>query len=244
MRLRFHCQTAGVSLTAQQPEVNLVRTAVEALAGVMGGAQSLHTNSMDETLALPTDKAARLALRTQQVIAHETGVPSVADPLGGSWYVEALTDEMERRAEEIFAQLEQSGDGSMLEGALRGVESGWFQREITDAAYELERKLNAGRHLVVGVNCAYEGNEEPFPDILRIGPEVEEAQVKRLAKVKADRDDERVRAALDEVRAAAGETTANVMPSLIDAVRTYATEGEVMDALADVFGRYTETPVI
>jgi methylmalonyl-CoA mutase N-terminal domain/subunit len=181
MRLRFHCQTAGVSLTAQQPEVNLVRTAVEALAGVMGGAQSLHTNSMDETLALPTDKAARLALRTQQVLAHETGVASVADPLGGSFYVEALTDEMERRAEEIFSQLDESGGGSMLEGALRGVESGWYQREIADSAYELERKLNSGRHLVVGVNCAFEGNDEAPPEILRIGPEVEEAQLKRLA---------------------------------------------------------------
>jgi methylmalonyl-CoA mutase N-terminal domain/subunit len=244
MRLRFHCQTAGVSLTAQQPEVNLVRTAVEALAGVMGGAQSLHTNSMDETLALPTDKAARLALRTQQVLAHETGVPNVADPLGGSWYVESLTDEMERRAEEIFAHLEASGDGSMLEGALRGVESGWFQREITDSAYQLERKLNSGRHLVVGVNFAFEGNEEPPPEILRIGPELEEAQVKRLAKVKADRDDDKVRGALDAVRDAASEPTQNVMPSLIDAVSTYATEGEIMSTLADVFGRYTESPVV
>jgi methylmalonyl-CoA mutase N-terminal domain/subunit len=199
---------------------------------------------MDETLALPTDKAARLALRTQQVLAHETGVPSVADPLGGSWYVEELTDEMERRAEAIFAQLDESGGGSMLEGALRGVESGWFQREIADAAYELERKLNDGRHLVVGVNFAFEGNEEAPPEILRIGPEVEEAQLKRLAKVKADRDDEQVRTALDAVRAAASEPTENVIPALIDAVRTYATEGEIIDALADVFGRYTETPVI
>jgi methylmalonyl-CoA mutase, N-terminal domain len=244
MRLRFHCQTAGVSLTAQQPEVNLVRTAVEALAGVLGGAQSLHTNSMDETLALPTDKAARLALRTQQVLAHESGVTNVADPLGGSWFVEALTDEMERLAEEIFTHLDRTGDGSMLEGALRSVESGWFQKEIADSAYALERKLNGGRHLLVGVNFALEGNEEAPPDILRIGPEVEETQLKRLAKVKADRDDEQVRTALDAVRAAASEPTANLMPALIDAVRAYATEGEIMNALADVFGRYTETPVI
>ena len=144
LQLRFHTQTAGVSLTAQQPEVNIVRTAIEALAGVLGGTQSLHTNSMDETLALPTEKAARIALRTQQVIANETRVANVADPLGGSYYVEALTDEMERRAEALFAHLDELGDGSMLDGAVRGVEEGWFQREIAEAAYELERKLNSG----------------------------------------------------------------------------------------------------
>ena len=244
LQLRFHCQTAGVSLTAQQPEVNLVRTAVEALAGVLGGAQSLHTNSMDETLALPTEKSARLALRTQQVLAHETRVTNVADPLGGSWYVEALTDEMEERAEAVFAHLEGLGDGSMLEGVLGAIESGWVQGEIADAAYALERKVNAGTHLVVGVNTAFEGNDEPAPEILRIGPEVEEAQCKRLARVRADRDEERVRVSLDAVRAAAIEPDTNVMPALIDAVAVYATEGEIIDALADVFGRYTETPVL
>jgi methylmalonyl-CoA mutase N-terminal domain/subunit len=244
LQLRFHCQTAGVSLTAQQPEVNLVRTAIEALAGVMGGAQSLHTNSMDETLALPTEKAARLALRTQQVLAHETGVANVADPLGGSYYVEALTDEMERQAEAVFAHLDDVGDGSMLEGALREVESGWFQREITDSAYTFERKLNAGRHLVIGVNTAFEGNDEPPPETLRIGPEVEEEQLKRLAKVRADRNPEQVRDALDAVRAAAAEPTTNVMPALIDAVRVYATEGEIVNALADELGRYVEVPVL
>ncbi len=244
LQLRFHCQTAGVSLTAQQPEVNIVRTAVEALAGVLGGAQSLHTNSMDETLALPTEKAARIALRTQQVLAHETRVANVADPLGGSWFVEELTDEMERRAEEMFDHLDTVGDGSMLEGALREVESGWFQREIADAAYELERKLNDGRHVVVGVNTALEGNDEPPPDILRIGAEVEETQCKRLAQVRAHRDDERVADALGAVRTAAADPTVNVMPALITAVDVYATEGEVMAALADVFGRYVETPVL
>jgi methylmalonyl-CoA mutase N-terminal domain/subunit len=243
-QLRFHTQTAGVSLTAQQPEVNIVRTAIEALAGVMGGTQSLHTNSMDETLALPTEKAARIALRTQQVIAHETRVANVADPLGGSWYVEELTDEMERRAEAIFEQIDRSGDGSMLEGAFQGIESGWFQREIADAAYELERKLNDGRHLVVGVNTAREGNDEAPPETLRIGPEVEEIQLKRLAQVKADRDDTRVRAELDTLRATAADPTANLVPSLIDAVGVHATVGEITDALADVFGRYVETPVI
>ena len=243
-QLRFHTQTAGVSLTAQQPEVNVVRTAIEALAGVLGGTQSLHTNAMDETLALPTEKSARLALRTQQVIAHETRIANVADPLGGSWFVEAVTDEMERRAEAIFAHLDHLGDGSMLEGALQAVEQGWFQREIADSAYELERKLNAGRHLLVGVNTAFEGSDEAPPEILRIGPEVEEQQCKRLARVKADRDDERVRSSLDGVRVAAAEPTTNVMPALIDAVRAYATEGEIVDAMADVFGRYVETPVI
>ena len=160
MQLRFHTQTAGVSLTAQQPEVNIVRTAIEALAGVLGGTQSLHTNSMDETLALPTEKAARIALRTQQVIANETRVANVADPLGGSYYVEALTDEMEREAEEMFARIEALGDGSMLEGAIRGVEEGWFQGEIAESAYELERKLNRGTHVVVGVNGFFEGNDD------------------------------------------------------------------------------------
>ena len=145
MQLRFHCQTAGVSLTAQQPEVNIVRTAIEALAGVLGGAQSLHTNSMDEAMALPTEKAARIALRTQQVIANETNVAHVADPLGGSYFVEALTDEMEREAEALFAELDRIGDGSMLEGAIRGVEENWFQTKIADSAYELERRLNRGR---------------------------------------------------------------------------------------------------
>src|SRR5450432_2621237 len=226
LQLRFHTQTAGVSLTAQQPEVNLVRTAIEALAGVLGGTQSLHTNSFDEALALPTEKAARLALRTQQVIAHETRVTNVADPLGGSWYVEELTDEMERRAEAIFDHLDRSGDGSMLEGALRGIESGWYQREIADAAYELERKLNDGRHLVVGVNTAREGNDDAPPETLRIGAEVEETQLKRLAKVKADRDDAAVARGLDAVRTAASEPTTNVMPALIDAVRDHATVGE------------------
>jgi methylmalonyl-CoA mutase N-terminal domain/subunit len=244
MQLRFHTQTAGVSLTAQQPDVNIVRTAIEALAGVLGGTQSLHTNAMDETLALPTEKSARLALRTQQVIANETRVVNVADPLGGSWFVEELTDELERRAEDVFTHLAELGGGSMLEGALQAVEQGWFQREIADSAYELERKLNAGRHMLVGVNTAFDGNDEKPPEILRIGPEVEEAQCKRLAKVKADRDDERVRHALTAVAGAAAEPTTNVMPALLDAVRAYATEGEIVDALADVFGRYTETPVI
>ena len=240
MQLRFHTQTAGVSLTAQQPEVNLVRTAIEALAGVLGGTQSLHTNAMDETLALPTEKAARLALRTQQVIAHETRVANVGDPLGGSYYVEALTDEMERRAEELFAHVEQLGGGSMLEGAIRGVEEGWYQGEIAEAAYELERKLNRGEHVVVGVNAFFEGNEEPPPPTLRIGPEVEEEQRRRLEKVRHDRDASAVERALARVRADAADPQTNLMPALLDAVGVYATLGEIVAALADVFGRWTE----
>ena len=243
-RMRFHTQTAGVSLTAQQPEVNIVRTAVEALAGVLGGTQSLHANSMDETLALPTEKAARIALRTQQVLAHETRVANVADPLGGSWYVEALTDELEAAAEEVFAGLGEMGDGSMCEGVLRAVEQGWFQREIADSAYDLERKLNRGEHLVVGLNVALEGNDDAPPEILRIGPEVEELQRKRLDRVRSDRDADAVRRALTEVREVAARPDVNLMPALVDAVNAYATVGEVCGALADELGRYVETPVV
>ena len=162
-----------MSLTAQQPEINIARTAIEALAGVLGGTQSLHTNSFDEALALPTEKAARIALRTQQIIAHETGVTNVADPLGGSWYVEALTDEMERQAEEIFARLAELGDGSMLEGVYAGIENGYFQSEIADAAYDFERKLNNGARVMVGVNGFTEGNDEAQPDLLEITAEHE-----------------------------------------------------------------------
>jgi methylmalonyl-CoA mutase N-terminal domain/subunit len=239
-QLRFHTQTAGVSLTAQQPEVNIVRTAIEALAGVLGGTQSLHTNSMDETLALPTERAARIALRTQQVIANETRVANVADPLGGSYYVEALTDDIEARAEAVFAHLDEMGDGSMLEGCLRAVEDGWFQGEIADSAYELERKLNRGDHVVVGVNAFLEGNDEPPPPTLSIGPEVEDQQLKRLATVKADRDDAKVVAALEQVRLDAAEPNTNLMPALLVASDAYATVGEICETLASVFGRHVE----
>jgi methylmalonyl-CoA mutase N-terminal domain/subunit len=243
LQLRFHTQTAGVSLTAQQPEVNIVRTAIEALAGVLGGTQSLHTNSMDEVLALPTEKAVRIALRTQQVIAHETGVPLVADPLGGSWFVEELTDEMERRAEEVFTHLDALGEGSILEGVYEGIDNGYFQGEIAEAAYQLERKINSGRRVVVGVNRFTETDDGPL-DVLHIGPEVEERQLKRLAHVKAERDDDRVRRALEAVATDAGRPDANLMPSMLDAVRAYATVGEIVDTLADVFGRWREEPVI
>src|SRR5207302_5099212 len=214
--LRFHTQTAGVSLTRQQVENNISRTAYEALAAVLGGTQSLHTNSMDEVLALPTERAARIALRTQQVIAHETGVPLVADPLGGSWFVEELTDEMERQAEEVFAHLDELGGGSMLEGVYEGIENGYFQGEIAEAAYQLEHKINAGRRVVVGVNRFTETDDAPL-DTLHIGPEVEERQLKRLAHIKAERDDAAVRAALDSVAADAAKPDVNLMPSILDA---------------------------
>jgi methylmalonyl-CoA mutase N-terminal domain/subunit len=244
MQLRFHCQTAGVSLTAQQPEVNIVRTAIEALAGVLGGAQSLHTNSMDEALALPTEKAARIALRTQQVIANETNVAHVADPLGGSHFVEALTDEMERQAEELFAHLDELGDGSMLDGAITGIEENWFQGKIADSAYDLERKLNDGRRITVGVNAYTEGNDEEQIDLLRITTEDESRQRKRLDQVRHDRDQAAVDAALQRVRSDAADPNVNLMPALIDAVKVYATLGEVMATMESEFGRHVEVPVI
>jgi len=244
LQLRFHTQTAGVSLTAQQPELNIARTALEALAGVMGGTQSLHTNSMDEALALPTEKAARIALRTQQLIAYETGVANVADPLGGSWYVESLTDAIEAAAEAVFAHLDELGDGSILDGVYAGVENGYFQGAIADAAYEFERAINNERRIVVGVNRFLEGNEDDSLDILQITPEQERQQIKRLAAVRADRDSDAVATVLDRVRAEAADPEHNLMPTLIDAVRAYATEGEIMNAMADVFGRYVETPVL
>ena len=244
MMMRFHTQTAGVSLTAQQPEVNVARTAIEALAGVLGGTQSLHTNSFDEAMALPTEKAARIALRTQQVIAHETGVTAVADPLGGSWFVESLTDTLERQAEDIFAHIDSLGDGSMLEGAFAGIDNGYYQSEIADAAYAFERKLNNGGRVMVGVNRFTEGNDEAQPDLLEITAEHEMTQVKRLQAVRADRNEEAVASSLDRLRQEAADPEANLMPVLIDSVKTYATEGEIMAAMADVFGRYVERPVI
>jgi methylmalonyl-CoA mutase N-terminal domain/subunit len=244
MQLRFHCQTAGVSLTAQQPEVNLVRTAIEALAGVLGGAQSLHTNSMDEALALPTEKSARLALRTQQVIGYETNVAHVSDPLGGSWFVEALTDEMERRAEEIFAYLDELGQGSLLDGVVRGIEDNWFQGRIGDSSYELEKRFNADRRTVVGVNRFTEGNDDDDMPILQITNEDEARQIKRLNRVRSERDPAAVAAALARLRADAAQPDVNLIPTLIDAVKTYATLGEVMATLTEVFGRHVETPVI
>ena len=244
MTMRFHTQTAGVSLTAQQPEVNLVRTAIEALAGVLGGTQSLHTNSMDEAIALPTEKAARLALRTQQVIAYETNVAHVADPLGGSYYVEALTDEVERQAEELFAHLDELGGGSMLEGVVQGIEENWFQGRIADSSYELERAFNRGRRIIVGVNRFTEGNDDDSLDILQITSEDEARQVKRLSEVRATRDEAAVSTALARLRVEATDPEVNLMPTLVDAVKTYASLGEIMGTMAGVFGRHVEVPTI
>jgi methylmalonyl-CoA mutase N-terminal domain/subunit len=243
-KLRFHTQTAGVSLTAQQPEVNIARVALQALAAVLGGTQSLHTDSYDEALALPTEKAARIALRTQQVIAHETGVADVADPLGGSAYVEWMTDEMERQAEAIFAHLDELGAGSMLEGVYAGIDDGYFVGSIADAAYRFERDVNAGRRIVVSVNAYTEGNEEDGSPILYIDPATEELQRKRLDDVKRARDAAAVDAALARVAADAAEPTVNLMPTIIDAVQAHCTEGEIVHALEAVFGTYVETAVV
>jgi len=242
MQCRFHTQTAGVSLTAQQPELNIARTAIEALAGVLGGTQSLHTNSMDEAMALPTEKAARIALRTQQIIANETNVAHVADPLGGSHYVEALTDEVERQAEEIFAHIEELGSGSMLEGAIKGIEENWFQGRISDSAFELERKVNEGRRIVVGVNAFTEGNEEEQIPLLRITNEDEQRQRKRLDAVRDRRDESKVNAVLERLRAEAADPEINLMPTLIEAAQAYATLGEIMSTMGSVFGRHVEVP--
>jgi methylmalonyl-CoA mutase N-terminal domain/subunit len=241
---RFHTQTAGVSLTAQQPEVNIARVALQALAAVLGGTQSLHTDSYDEALALPTEKAARIALRTQQLIAHETGVANVADPLGGSAYVEWMTDEMERQAEQIFAELDDAGHGSILEGVYAGIDGGYFVGAIADSAYRYEREVNAGRRIVVGVNDFLEGNDDDQGSILYIGPETEELQRKRLATVKQQRSDDAVRAALAEIEAVAATPGTNLMPALIDAVRVHCTEGEIVTALEHVFGTYVEAAVV
>ncbi len=242
LQLRFHTQTAGVSLTAQQPEVNIARVALEALAAVLGGTQSLHTDAFDEALALPTERAARIALRTQQVIAHESGVVHVADPLGGSWFVEALTDELERQAEATFAYLREQGGGSMLDGVLHAIDDGWFQAQIADAAYDFQRRVNSGEFVIVGVNDHVDGHDTATPT-LSIDPAVEDRQLARLRQVKTDRDDDCVRATLDAIRCDAADPTVNLMPAILDAVRAHVTVGEITDALETVFGVWTERAV-
>ena len=244
LQLRFHTQTAGVSLTAQQPEVNIVRTAIEALAGVLGGTQSLHTNSMDEAMALPTERAARIALRTQQVIANETNVTAVADPLGGSWYVEELTNEMERRAEEIFADIEAFGNGSMLDGCINGIEENWFQSRIADSAYDLERKFNSGERIIVGVSQFLEGNDEDEIDLLRITNEDEQKQRRRLEAVRSSRNTAAVTESLAVLETEAADPEINLMPALINASNAQATVGEMMKSMGKVFGRHIEVPTI
>jgi methylmalonyl-CoA mutase N-terminal domain/subunit len=243
-RMRFHTQTAGVSLTAQQPEVNIARVAIQALSAALGGTQSLHTDSFDEAMALPTEKAARIALRTQQVLADETGVALVADPLGGSYYVEALTDEIEERAEEVFAKLDEWGNGSILEGVFAAIDANWFQNEIAEAAYRFQQKLTEGKRIVVGMNRYTESDDGEETPILSIGPEVEEAQLKRLGEVKAHRSSDAVADSLAALRRAAADPSVNLMPPIVEAIKTYATVGEVMAALGDVFGHHVETPAL
>ncbi|GAA1967156.1 acyl-CoA mutase large subunit family protein [Kitasatospora viridis] len=241
--LRFHTQTAGVSLTAQQPYNNVVRTAVEALSAVLGGTNSLHTNALDETLALPSEQAAEIALRTQQVLMEETGVANVADPLGGSWYVEALTDRIEAQAEEIFQRILDKGTadhpiGPMTAGILRGIEEGFFTGEIAEAAFQYQQQLEKGEKRVVGVNC-YPGSVTKELEILRVSHEVEREQVRVLADRKAARDEAAVRDGLDAMLAAARDGS-NMIPAMLQAVRAEATLGEICDVLRKEWGVYRE----
>ncbi|MER6251299.1 methylmalonyl-CoA mutase family protein [Streptomyces sp. NPDC001584] len=250
MWLRFHTQTAGVSLTAQQPYNNVVRTAVEALAAVLGGTNSLHTNALDETLALPSEQAAEIALRTQQVLMEETGVANVADPLGGSWFVEQLTDRIEAEAEKIFEQIKERGlrahpdgqhpIGPITSGILRGIEDGWFTGEIAESAFQYQRSLEKGDKRVVGVNV-HHGSVTGDLEILRVSHEVETVQVRELAARKARRDDAEVGAALKAMLDAARDGS-NMIPAMLDAVRAEATMGEICNVLRDEWGTYTEPP--
>ena len=240
--LRFHTQTAGVSLTAQQPDNNVVRTAIEALAAVLGGTNSLHTNALDEVLALPSERAAEIAVRTQQVIMEETGVVNVADPLGGSWYLEALTDRLEREAEEIFARIRGLGpDGTMMSGILHGIETGWFSAEIAEAAFSYQQKLEKGDKRVVGVNC-HPGTVGQPVEILRVSHQVERDQVAELARRRAERDAGAVDRALAGVIAAA-RSSANMIPPILAAAQAEATLGEICGVLREEWGIYSEKPV-
>jgi methylmalonyl-CoA mutase N-terminal domain/subunit len=236
-KLRFHTQTAGVSLTAQQPELNVARTALEALSAVLGGTQSLHTNAMDEVLALPTDKAARIALRTQQLVAYETGVASTIDPLGGSYFVENLTDRMEAEAEAYFERIESYG------GVVPAIEAGFMQKEIADAAFRHQQELDRKQRIMVGVNDFVTDDDEDL-EILRIPASLEQEQAERVREVRRRRDAARASRALDQLRKASASPTENLMPYILDAVRGYCTEGEIMGAMVDVFGLYTEKAII
>jgi len=234
--MRFHTQTAGVSLTAQQPEVNIVRTALEGLAAVLGGTQSLHTNSFDEALALPTEEAARLALRTQQVIAHESGVVNSIDPLGGSYYVEGLTSMLEAQAYEYFDRIDKLG------GVIPAIKDNFFQREIAEASFRYQAEVESGKRVVVGVNRYLLDDEVPIP-LLKIDPALEQKQIERLAGVRARRDSTAVESRLAALRDGAAKEGVNLMPLIVDAARDYVTLGEMCDALRDVWGIWRETPV-
>jgi len=234
--MRFHTQTAGCSLTAQQPENNIVRTAYEALAAVLGGTQSLHTNSMDEVLALPTEKAVKIALRTQQILACETGIANTIDPLAGSYFIEALTNEMEREANNYFRKIEDLG------GVIPAIEKGFFQKEIADAAYRYQQDIDRKEKIVVGVNEYKEKEDKVDIEILKIDPKIEEEQVRRLQELRTTRDNEKVQARLGALRDAAGGSE-NLMPYILEAVRVYATLGEIIGVLKEVFGEYREKPI-
>jgi methylmalonyl-CoA mutase N-terminal domain/subunit len=234
--MRFHTQTAGCSLTAQQPEINVVRVAIQALAAVLGGTQSLHTNSLDEALALPSERAATIALRTQQIIAHESGVTHTVDPLGGAYAVEALTDRMEQQAYDYFERVE------ALRGVIPAIEAGFFQQEIADAAYRYQREIDERRRIVVGVN-EYASDEPLQVPLLRMDPQGYERQRVRLAQVREERDNGAVGQALDRLRIAA-RGTENTMPYILDAVRAYATLQEIMDVFREVFGLYREPMIV
>ncbi len=234
--LRFHTQTAGCSLTAQQPEVNVIRTAFEALSGVLGGTQSLHTNSMDEALALPSEKAVQVALRTQQVIAYETGTGHTIDPLAGSYYVESLTNQLEEEAESYFRKINELG------GVIKAIELGFFQKEIADAAYRYQREIESKDKIVIGVNDFTDPEEETEIPVLYIDPKVEEDQIRALNKVREERDNLKVNENLKKLKEAA-QGADNLMPKILDCVRVYASEGEIIDTLKEVFGEYREPPI-
>jgi methylmalonyl-CoA mutase N-terminal domain/subunit len=231
-KMRFHCRTAGVTLTAQQPHNNVVRVAYQAMAAVLGGTQSLHTNALDETLALPTEESVRIALRTQQILAYETGVPNVVDPLGGAYYVEALTDGMEREAEGLFAEIEAQG------GVVRAIETGWFQRQIAHASMRFQAELEQGRRTVVGVNDFVEEAEAPV-EILKVGNEAEQTQRRRMARVRAERDAGLVEQRLAALRSAAAEDR-NIIPAMLDCARAYCTLYEIRHVLEEIYGNYRE----
>ncbi len=241
-RLRFHTQTAGCSLTAQQPLVNIVRTAFEALAAVLGGTQSLHTNSYDEALQLPSEEAVTIAVRTQQVILHETGVANTIDPLAGSYFVEWLTDKMEEEAYKYFEKILDLGNGSFLDGVLKGIELGFFKKEIADAAYEFQKRVEEKEFIWVGINEYVEDVPLEVPKFY-VDPKIEEEQKKFLKKIKEERDNESVRLAIERLKDAAKKNK-NLVPYFIDAVKVYATEGELMDALKEVYGTYRETIIV
>lgn len=243
-KLKFHTQTAGCSLTAQQPLNNVVRTTVQALAAVLGGTQSLHTNSYDEAWALPSEEAARVALRTQQILAHENNVSNTIDPLGGSYFVESLTDRMEEEANEYIEEIKDLGDGSILEGEYEGIDQGYFIREISDAAYKDQKRVEENDRIVVGVNKFKMAEEELNVPLLQIDEEkLREKQTRRIEEVKEKRDEKLVEAKLNEIKSAAEEDE-NIMPSVIGAVKALSTEGEIMSALKEVYGTYRKPPVV